>query len=270
MRLAAQTTEIEIKTRLIGRPLYLRGFWLEDQLKFGADGQPAGNLKSGTFTEAGIAVHNVKLSHGQLRIEGQRVGLEFLSTALNSSSVAPKRVSLSGPNYTGSISIEIQSPPDGDFSKALDAVFAPDLASLVPAMPRYWQDYAQKHFLDQGPKDGSKPQVAAKSDPGAEIGDKLFHVGGTTTKPVVLHQEGPQFSDAARVLKFSGMVTVYLWVMTDGSVAHLSIVKAAGLGLDEQALHTVSEYRFKPATRDGKPVTVDLYVDVNFQILDGR
>jgi hypothetical protein len=155
-------------------------------------------------------VHNVKLSHGQLRIEGQRVGLEFFSAALDSASVAPKRVSLSGPNYTGSISIEIQSPPDGDFSKALDAIFAPDLASLVPAVPWYWQDYAQKHFLDQGSKDNSKPQVAAEKDPPTNMGDKPSHVGGSTTKPVVLHQNEPGFSDAARLLKFSGMVTVYL------------------------------------------------------------
>ena len=56
--------------------------------------------------------------------------------------------------------------------------------------------------------------------------------------------------------------------MPDGTPSHLSLVKPEGLGLDEQALYAVSKYRFKPATKDGKPVTTDLYVDVNFQLPD--
>jgi protein TonB len=44
-------------------------------------------------------------------------------------------------------------------------------------------------------------------------------------------------------------------------------MEPTGLGLDEQALLAVSQYRFKPAMKDGKPVTVDLYGVVLFQIL---
>jgi protein TonB len=39
------------------------------------------------------------------------------------------------------------------------------------------------------------------------------------------------------------------------------------MGLDEKAVEAVSRYQFKPATLRGTPVPVDLYVDVNFQIL---
>ncbi len=39
------------------------------------------------------------------------------------------------------------------------------------------------------------------------------------------------------------------------------------MGLDEQAVAAVRQYRFKPATLDGKPVPVDLYIDVNFAML---
>jgi len=67
-------------------------------------------------------------------------------------------------------------------------------------------------------------------------------------------------------LKSSGDVEIYLWVLPDGSPSRLRIAKAAGMGMDEQALLALSHYKFKPATKDGKPITVDLYVDVNFQI----
>jgi protein TonB len=39
------------------------------------------------------------------------------------------------------------------------------------------------------------------------------------------------------------------------------------MGLDEKAVEAVRQYRFQPAMKDGKPVQVDLYVNVNFEIL---
>lgn len=39
------------------------------------------------------------------------------------------------------------------------------------------------------------------------------------------------------------------------------------MGLDEKAVEAVRKYRFKPGMKDGKPVRVDLFVVVNFQIL---
>jgi protein TonB len=38
------------------------------------------------------------------------------------------------------------------------------------------------------------------------------------------------------------------------------------MGLDEKAVEAVRQYKFKPATKDGKPVKVELSIDVNFQI----
>jgi hypothetical protein len=73
----AQTTVDAIKARLIGQPLYLRGCWMDNHLKFNADGQLENNSHPVSFTEAGIDGHKVKLSHGRLQIEGQRIGLKF-------------------------------------------------------------------------------------------------------------------------------------------------------------------------------------------------
>ncbi len=262
----SQSTEAGIKARLIGKPLFLRGFWVDDRLTFDSNGQPTGKFRSGTFTEAGIDVNKVKLSNGVLQLKGQRVGLEFSLSGPKSSTALPERVALSGKDYSGSIEIEIQRPAGGDFSKALDSIFTPDLADLVPAMPFYWQYYARRHFLDPATSDEPTTKTPSRTESSAEASDKLFHVGGSIEKPRVLEQAQPQFSDAARELNFSGIVTVYFWVHSDGRIDHVSIVKPAGLGLDEQALFAVSKYKFKPATKDGKPITVDLYVDVNFQI----
>jgi TonB family protein len=97
--------------------------------------------------------------------------------------------------------------------------------------------------------------------------DKAMHLGGDVQKPVVIHMPIPQFSEQARAAHFSGHVLVYLWVDKNDNPTHVRVVKGVGMGLDEKAVDAVRQYKFKPATLNGEPVTVDLYVDVNFQTL---
>jgi protein TonB len=101
---------------------------------------------------------------------------------------------------------------------------------------------------------------------GGNTGGGVMHIGGGVSKPVVLYSVEPEFSEEARKAKFSGNVEVYLWVDADGKPSHIRIVRPIGMGLDEKAVEAVRQYRFKPAMKDGKPVAVDLYIDVNFQI----
>ena len=101
---------------------------------------------------------------------------------------------------------------------------------------------------------------------GGNTGGGVFHIGGGVSKPVVLYSPEPEFSEEARKAKFSGNVEVYLWVDENGSPSHIRVVRGVGMGLDEKAIEAVRQYKFKPAMKDGKPVKVDLYIDVNFQI----
>jgi periplasmic protein TonB len=101
---------------------------------------------------------------------------------------------------------------------------------------------------------------------GGNTGGGVFHIGGGVSKPVVLYSVEPEFSEEARKAKFSGNVEVYLWVDENGSPSHIRVVRPIGMGLDEKAIDAVRQYKFKPAMKDGKPVKVDLYIDVNFQI----
>jgi protein TonB len=102
---------------------------------------------------------------------------------------------------------------------------------------------------------------------GGNTGGGVMHIGGGVSRSVVLYQVEPEFSEEARKAKFSGNVEVYIWVDTDGRPSHIRVVRGVGMGLDEKAVEAVRQYRFKPAMKDGKPVQVDLYIDVNFQIL---
>jgi len=101
---------------------------------------------------------------------------------------------------------------------------------------------------------------------GGNTGGGVMHVGGGIGPPKVLYAPDPEFSEEARKAKFSGNVEVYLWVDEQGNPSHIRVARGVGMGLDEKAVEAVRQYKFKPAMQNGKPVKVDLYIDVNFQI----
>jgi TonB family protein len=118
------------------------------------------------------------------------------------------------------------------------------------------------------PATGEPAQSFVVDIPESTLADpsKPMHIGGNIKKPIVIYTVNPEYSQQARKAKFSGDVEVYLWVDKNGHPSHVRVEKGAGMGLDEKAVEAVRQYKFKPATLDGKPVTVDLYIDVNFQI----
>ena len=52
----------------------------------------------------------------------------------------------------------------------------------------------------------------------------------------------------------------------NGQTQTVRVVQGLGNDLDEKAVEAVQQYKFKPATRDGEPVPVNLKVEVNFRI----
>jgi periplasmic protein TonB len=56
-------------------------------------------------------------------------------------------------------------------------------------------------------------------------------------------------------------------VKPDGTVDpdDITIVQSLGMGLDEKAIQAVSQWIFKPAFRDGKPVGVAMHVAVQVE-----
>jgi protein TonB len=101
---------------------------------------------------------------------------------------------------------------------------------------------------------------------GGNTGGGVYHIGGGVSQPVVLYAPEPEFSEEARKAKVAGNVVVYLQVDPNGRPVHVRVIRGIGLGLDEKAMEAVRQYKFKPAMKDGKPVTVEMNVEVNFQI----
>jgi protein TonB len=101
---------------------------------------------------------------------------------------------------------------------------------------------------------------------GGNMGGGPKRIGGGVSAPVLIFSVEPEFSEEARKAKVAGNVLVNLWVDTNGNPSHVHVIRGVGMGLDEKAMEAVRQYKFKPAMENGKPVLVELNVEVNFQI----
>ncbi len=101
---------------------------------------------------------------------------------------------------------------------------------------------------------------------GGGTGGGLYHVGGGVGAPQLIYSVDPEFSDEARRAKYQGVCLVQIVVDAQGNVQRAKVLRALGMGLDEKAIEAVKQYRFKPAMLQGKPVPVEVNVEVNFRI----
>ena len=83
---ALQTTagdikEDQIKQLLIGKTLYLRSGYQDNNLEFDESGRLTSHSSQGSFTLSQIQINKVKLTKHKLELQGDRYGLHFLGAA---------------------------------------------------------------------------------------------------------------------------------------------------------------------------------------------
>ncbi|WP_263373207.1 energy transducer TonB [Granulicella aggregans] len=246
---SAQSTEQDIKSRLKGKPLYLRGSWSEETLRFDSKGRLIGNPKPISFTLAGFDFKSVKVKSDQVVLRGDRIGTEF------DKDIA-KRVEI------GPLQIVIAKPADGDVNAALDAIFADDLEALAPSLPWYWQGYANCKLLPttDAPR-CSLYQKAVPSKDGSAMKSNKWDL-----PPHITHRVDATFSAYASQMRYSGATIVSVVIKPDGNPSQLAVIHPVGLGLDEQALAAVAQYKFAAATRNQVPIASEVEIQVDFHI----
>jgi protein TonB len=101
---------------------------------------------------------------------------------------------------------------------------------------------------------------------GGGTGGGAFRVGGGVSAPRVIYNPDPEYSEEARKVKHQGVCVLWLVVGPDGKPRDIRVARTLGLGLDEKAIEAVRTWRFEPAMKDGKPVAVQINVEVNFRL----
>jgi periplasmic protein TonB len=101
---------------------------------------------------------------------------------------------------------------------------------------------------------------------GGGYGGGVMNVGGGVSAPEVIHSVEPQFTPQARQADYQGTVAIQLIVDSQGNPQDVRVVRHLGMGLDDEAIAAVRQYRFKPALYQGQPVAVQMVIEVDFHL----
>jgi periplasmic protein TonB len=94
-----------------------------------------------------------------------------------------------------------------------------------------------------------------------------FQQPAVDSRPILLNQPHPLFTEEARKNKVQGVVRVRVLVDASGEVREVLIVRGLPDGLNEQAIRAAHLMRFRPAIRDGRPVSYWLSnVEIEFNL----
>lgn len=86
------------------------------------------------------------------------------------------------------------------------------------------------------------------------------------TPPRALLKEPPKYTEEAREARIQGVVILGTVIDTSGRVTDIEVLKGLPLGLSEAAAEAVRQWRFEPALKDGKPVSVFYNLTINFRL----
>jgi TonB family protein len=218
-----------------------------------ANGNPPG-LQVGDPVEAGKPIHTVNIVvpsdfqkknsfvilHGTIAADGSLKELKAVTgePALISPSLDAVQQWLYSPCTLNGAPIDVPIYVAISFSNG--AVNA----SLEPDLP-----------FPTGPRKPIPDQIAE---------GQLFRVRQGVTPPQVVYDPRPQYSKTAIVAKFQHTVIVGAIIGSDGKPQDVWIAQQVGLGLDQKAIETVRQWKFKPAIKDGKPVAVPINIQTEF------
>lgn len=112
------------------------------------------------------------------------------------------------------------------------------------------------------PIGGAEPP--AKSAPAAP--SDVLKVGGDVMAPVEVHRVQPAYPEEARKNRVQGNVVLSAVVDEKGAVSKVDAVESPDPELTKAAVEAVKQWTYKPATKKGKPVKVQLTVTVSFKL----
>lgn len=108
------------------------------------------------------------------------------------------------------------------------------------------------------------PEPEAVAAGPAEPAREPLRVGGSVTRPEVIHRVPVDFAAFQNgEVRISGLFIAEAVIDEKGNVTRARTLKSSGPKIDAAALAALRQWKFKPATLNGKPVAVYYALTVN-------
>lgn len=236
----ADSVQNALDQRYKNQVIPLRYPFVQGDQNFDSTGRPLNNASGSWLVYGAIFVQSLHISPDTLRLEGPRIAL-----TQPKGNEKPVAVQL---ERSVKVVIHLDHPINTieEAQALLSRVFYLDGDYLQHVRPEYRRS-------DQAVFD--------------EPVYKLANSGENHVKtPRPKYTPEPEFTDQARRAQAQGTVTLSIVVDKSGNVFRIRIEQPAGMGLDENAVEAVKQWRFSPGTHDGEPVPVEMKIEVSFNL----
>jgi TonB family protein len=95
---------------------------------------------------------------------------------------------------------------------------------------------------------------------------KQQNTGPADNAPTILEKPRPEYTAEGRSLKIEGDVVVDMVFLANGTIQINRVISGLGHGLDEAAVRSAQQIKFKPALRQGQPVDFPARVRIEFRL----
>jgi TonB family protein len=102
--------------------------------------------------------------------------------------------------------------------------------------------------------------------------EQVLKPGPGITLPKPTFEQKPQYTKEAMAAGIQGTVLMSLVVRSDGTVGPVEVTRSLDktYGLDESAVAAARQWRFEPGRKDGKPVAVEVALELTFTLRDKK
>lgn len=94
----------------------------------------------------------------------------------------------------------------------------------------------------------------------------IFGAKEVSVKARITSRPEPGYTEEARQNKIRGTVVLRAILAANGRVVGIRVVKGLSEGLSEQAIDAARKIKFVPALKDGRPVSMFVQIEYNFNI----
>jgi TonB family protein len=130
----------------------------------------------------------------------------------------------------------------------------------------------QQWKFEPGKKGGKPVSVFATIQvrfrvPLSPTDDPIYRVGGDVTAPRAIRRVEPEYTQAARAMRVSGIVALQAVINREGRAENIEIIRGLRTDLDKNAVAALQRWEFEPGKKDGKPVRVLTDIELKFSAM---
>jgi TonB family protein len=110
-----------------------------------------------------------------------------------------------------------------------------------------------------------KPPASSSRTTGQGSGDQVYRVSSDVKPPRVISNPQPSYPQQARKGHAAGQIVILMVIGSDGRTRDIQVQRGISSELDQAAVEAAEKWRFEPATKEGKPVSVRIAIQFDFQ-----